>query len=362
MTTRSNGSQVNVSAEARTGSGAQGNVTAVMHGINEVRVEQRPMPEPGEREVLVEVRSVGVCGSDVHFFEHGRIGLSVVEPPHVLGHEAAGVVVAHGPGASRPPVGSRVALEPSLPCGRCRLCREGRYNLCPDMRYFSDPPTNGAFTRYLTLHEDFAFPVPDNVSDDAAALIEPVSVVLWAARCAELKGGDHILVTGAGPIGLLMTQVARALGATEVVVSDVNPTRLDRAEQVGATRVVDISKVPLHEAGVEVDVFIECSGHPEALADGIRCVRAGGVATVVGMGPHEDATIPLAIMQAREIRLQPTFRFANTYPAAIDLVASGAVNPETIVTGHFGLEDIEQALWASRRDPASIKPIVRPQQ
>lgn len=338
------------------------NVAAVMHDINEVRVEQRSMPEPGEHEVLVEVRSVGVCGSDIHFFEHGRIGLSVVEPPHVLGHEAAGVVVAHGSGTSGPPIGSRVALEPSLPCGRCRLCREGRYNLCPDMRYFSDPPTDGAFMRYVTIHEDFAFLVPDNVSDDAAALIEPVSVVLWAARCTNLKAGDHILVTGAGPIGLLMVQVARALGATKVVVSDVNSSRLDRAEQVGASRIVDVSETPLHEAGVEVDAFIECSGHPAALSDGIKCVRAGGVATVVGMGPHEDATIPLAIMQAREIRLQPTFRFANTYPAAIDLVASGAVAPEAIITGHFGLKEIEQALWASRRDPTSIKSIVRVQQ
>lgn len=339
---------------------ADANRVAVMQGIGELEIEARPLPEPGEGEVIVEVRAVGVCGSDVHFFEHGRIGLDVVNPPHVLGHEVSGVVVAHGQGVTDPPVGARVAVEPSRPCGTCRICREGRYNLCADMRYFSAPPTDGAFAEFVVVPKSFAYPVPDSISDDAAALIEPLSVAVHAARRAEIGAGDRVLITGAGPIGLLMAQVARAAGAAEVTVSDVNPARLSLAESMGASRVVDVSQMPLADVGLEVDVLVECSGNVNALPDAIRCIGPGGVAAVVGMSPTEDVTLPLAFMQAREIRLVPTFRFANAYRRAIGLVASGAVRPESIVTGHFPLEDTGLALRAGRTDPNSVKAMVTP--
>jgi L-iditol 2-dehydrogenase len=336
------------------------NLVAVMDGVGQLRLEERPVPEPGPKEVLVEVSSVGVCGSDVHFFEHGRIGLDVVEPPHVLGHEMAGVVVAHGPGATTPPIGSRVAVEPSRPCGVCRVCRAGRYNLCPDMRYFSAPPMDGAFARFVTAPESFAFPVPDHVSDDAAALIEPVSVVLYAGRRSRIGGGDRVLISGAGPIGLLMAQVARALGATAVAVSDVNERRLALAARTAATQVVDVSTSSLQDKVGEVDVFVECSGNPAALSSGINCVRRAGTVTLVGMSPQQTVEIPIAVMQAREITLVPTFRFANVYPAAIELVASAAIDPEAIVTGHFTLEETERALRAGQTDEASVKAMVHP--
>lgn len=336
------------------------NLVAVMHGVGELRIEQRAVPEPGPGEVLVEVSSVGVCGSDVHFFEHGRIGLDIVEPPHVLGHEVAGRVVAHGAGATWPPIGTRVAVEPSRPCGTCKVCRIGRYNLCPDMRYFSAPPMDGAFARYVTAPTSFAFPVPDSVSDDAAALIEPVSVVLHAGRRTGIGAGDRILIAGAGPIGLLMAQMARAMGATDVVMSDTNPRRLARAAETAANETVDVSRTRLQDAVPEVDAFIECSGNPAALISGIECVRRAGRATIVGMSPEQTAEIPIAVMQAREIDLVLTFRFANVYDAAIELVASGAVDPTSIVTGHFTLEETKRALRAAKSDPSSVKSIVRP--
>lgn len=336
------------------------NLVAVMHGIGELRIEERAIPEPGPGEVLVEVRSVGVCGSDVHFFEHGRIGLDVVEPPHVLGHEVAGRIAAHGTGVAGPPIGARVAVEPSRPCGSCRVCRIGRYNLCPDMRYFSAPPMDGAFARYVTAPAAFAFPLPENVSDDAAALIEPVSVVLYAGRRTGIGAGDRILIAGGGPIGLLMAQVARALGATRVIVADTNSHRLALAAETAKADTVDVSTTRLQDAVSEVDAFIECSGNPAALVSGIECVRRAGRATVIGMSPEQTAEIPLAVMQAREIDLVPTFRFANVYDAAIELVAAGAVDPTSIVTGHFELEDTERALRAGRSDPSSVKAIVRP--
>ena len=184
------------------------------------------MPQPGQGEVVVRVGSVGVCGSDTHYYEHGRIGRFVVEEPLVLGHEAAGEVTEVGPGVTRLTVGQRVSIEPGVPDLTCEQCLAGRYNLCPNMRFFATPPFDGALAEYVVVHEAFAHPVPENVSDDAAALLEPLSVGIWACRKARVTAGDRVLVTGAGPIGLVCVQAALAFGATEVVVSDVNPARL----------------------------------------------------------------------------------------------------------------------------------------
>jgi L-iditol 2-dehydrogenase len=330
------------------------NRAAVLTRTREIVLEDRPVPEPGPREVLVEIAAVGVCGSDVHYYEHGRIGDFVVESPLVLGHESAGRVVALGSEASRHAIGDRVTLEPGVPCGRCRECRAGRYNLCPDVVFLATPPVDGAFTNFVAIHEDFAFALPDAISDDAGALMEPLSVGIWACRKAGVSAGDRVLVTGAGPIGLLAMQVARASGAT-VTVSDVSEERLALAERTGADRTVRDNL-----AGLEVDSLIECSGHPRALADGIAALRPAGTAVVVGLGPGATAEVPLALVQSRELWLTGTFRYANTYPTAIALVTDGRVDVEAIVTGHFALDDTEAALRASRDDPASVKVVVRP--
>jgi L-iditol 2-dehydrogenase len=328
------------------------NRAAVLHSPGDVRIENRPVPEPGPREVLVEIATVGVCGSDVHYYEHGRIGSHIVRAPLVLGHESAGRVVALGGSASRHAVGDRVTLEPGVPCGRCRECRAGRYNLCADVVFFATPPVDGAFTNFVAIHEDFAFALPDDVSDEAGALMEPLSVGIWACQKAGVSAGDRVLITGAGPIGLLAAQCARAFGATEIVVTDVNEHRLAMARANGATGT--------ELAGFEADALIECSGHPAALRGGIEALRPAGTAVIVGMGPDDDASIPLALIQNRELRLTGTFRYANTYPTAIDLVATGRVDPEAIITGRFGLDEAETALRAGRADPASIKAMVEP--
>ncbi len=336
------------------------NQAAVLYAPEDIRIEERPVPVPGPKEVLVEIKAVGVCGSDMHYYEHGKIGTFVVRAPLILGHESSGVVVGLGSDVTKHAVGDRVALEPGVPCGRCRECRAGRYNLCPDVQFFATPPIDGAFANYVAIHEDFAFTLPPTLSDDAGALIEPLSVGIWACRKAKLQGGEHVLVTGAGPIGLLAMQAALALGATQVTITDVNPRRLEVAQQTGATRVLNVAEQPLAEAGVQADVLFECSGHPAALRDGIRSLRPAGTAVVIGMGPGEDATIPLAFVQNHEITLTGTFRYANTYPGAIALAASGKVNLDAIVTGHYSLDQAEEALQAGRRDPGSIKAVVVP--
>ena len=336
------------------------NRAAVMHGTHDVRLEDVPAPEPGPKDVLVEIRAVGVCGSDVHYYEEGRIGAFVVEEPLILGHESMGTVVALGEDATRHEVGDRVTLEPGVPDGTCRECRAGRYNLCSNVRFFATPPIDGAFTNFVSINEDFAFSLPDGLSDNAGALMEPLSVGIWACKKGGVTAGDHVLVTGAGPIGLLAMQVAFAQGATEVTLTDVADERLEIGRRLGATRTLNAGEEPLDESGIEADVLIECSGNERALGDGIRRIRPAGVAVVVGMGPNEETSVPLAFVQTNEIILTGTFRYANTYPTAIDLAASGKVNLDAMVTSHYGLPETEEALQASGKDPANVKPMVIP--
>ena len=336
------------------------NRAAVLYAPGDLRVEDRAIPEPGLREVLVEIAAVGVCGSDVHYYEHGRIGSFVVREPMVLGHESSGRVVGLGAGVSRHAVGDRVALEPGVPCGHCRECRAGRYNLCRDVRFFATPPIDGAFANYVAIHEDFAFALPDSVSDEAGALMEPLSVAVWACQKANVTAGDRVLVTGAGPIGLLAMQTARAFGATEITVTDVNPHRLSVAERTGATRAINVAETPLEGGGLEADALIECSGHPGSLKAGIAALRPAGTAVLVGMGPEEDDVVPLSLIQNRELWLTGTFRYANTYPTAIALAARGRVDLEAIITGQYGLDDTEVALRAGREDPTAVKVMVMP--
>ncbi len=328
---------------------------AVLYAPHDLRIEQRPVPTPSEGEVLVRILSVGVCGSDVHYYEHGRIGDFVVSKPLVLGHESSGEIVEVGKGVSSARVGERVAIEPGAACGRCEPCRNGRYNLCPNMRFHGTPPVDGTLAEFVTLKSDLAYGVPDEISDNAAALLEPLSVGIWASRKAGIQIGTSLLIAGAGPIGLVTTKVAHAVGATRIVVTDVNQNRLAAALASGATEVYVAGS---DQVAGDFDAFIDCSGSTRAIDAGVRAVRPAGSAVLVGMGA-DDLRLPLAAIQQRELLITGTFRYANTWPTAIALVASGRVSLDDLVTGEYGLVDVEQALNAGR-DPNSIKAIVRP--
>jgi L-iditol 2-dehydrogenase len=279
----------------------------------------------------------------------------------VLGHEPAGEVVGLGPDVTRLRVGQRVSIEPGVPCFTCRHCLGGRYNLCRDVRFFATPPIDGAFCEYVAIHQAFAHPVPDVLSDDAAALLEPLSVGIWACRKGRVTAGSRVLVNGAGPIGLVAAQCARAFGATEVVVADLNPHRLALAAELGATATLDVRDVPVAAAGIETEVLLECSGQPAAIHASVQAVGVAGRAVLVGMGA-DDVSLPLSHLQNNEIELTGTFRYANTWPAAIALAAAGAVALDRLVTAHFGLADAERALTAAAADPRSVKPVVVPTQ
>lgn len=329
-----------------------------LHRPGVVTMAQRPVPVPAGDEVLVRVASVGICGSDVHYYEHGRIGPYVVEQPLVLGHEASGTVVAVGESVPADRVGQRVAIEPGIPCRRCDQCKHGRYNLCPDVRFMATPPVDGAFAEFVTVPADFAHPVPAEVSEDAAALIEPLSVGVWACHKAGVTAGSSVLVCGAGPVGLLTAQVARAHGAVRIVCTDISPERLKVALRCGATETVDVRSESGSLADLGVDAAIECSGAQTSVITALHAVRPAGTVVLVGMGADE-VSLPLSVLQNREIVLTGTFRYANTYPTAIQLAASGAVSLDELVTGHFGLAEAEVALQ-STRSPGTVKTVVRP--
>ncbi len=333
---------------------------AVMVAPGKIELEERPVPVPGPGQVLVEVNAVGVCGSDIHYFTEGRIGDFIVEAPLVLGHEAAGAVRELGPGVHGLEVGQRVAMEPGIPCRRCRACRTGHYNLCPDVRFFATPPIDGTFARFVVHDEDFCYPLPDNLSNDAGALLEPLSVGVWAAWKARIAVGDRVLVTGAGPIGLLAAAVARSAGAREVIVSDVQEARLELARQMGATSVAVAGSSELAVLADQADVLVECSGSPEALEAGLRALGPAARAVVVGMSPETRVPVALSLVQRQEVELTGTFRYANTYPTALALASSGAVHLDDLVTGHYGLAQVAEALSVGHRDPLAVKPVVLP--
>ncbi len=320
-----------------------------------IELEERPVPSPGPDEVLVRVGSVGVCGSDVHYYDHGRIGDFVVTDPLVLGHEAGGTITEVGSAVDPSRVGERVALEPQRPCRRCRPCKTGHLNLCTDMQFFATPPIDGAFCDYVVLPADFAHPVPDSMSDAAVALCEPLSVGLWANEKGGTTAGSRVFITGAGPIGAVCAMAARARGATEIVVSDLVESRRQRiTELTGATTVDPAAGFDPAEIGA--DVFLECSGATPALQAGIKAVRPGGIAVMVGHG-DTDITLPVLDLQMHEVWLTGIFRYVDTWPTAIALAASGIVDLDALVTARFDLDHVEDAL-TSDSDPMSMKSVV----
>ena len=317
-----------------------------------IEMQHRPVPRPEPGDVLVEVAAVGVCGSDAHYYRHGRIGPYVLEDPLVLGHEAAGRIVAVGDGVATDRVGQRVSIEPQRPDLASDESRAGRYNLCPHMRFYGTPPVDGAFSEYVTIGAPFAHPIPDLVSDEAAALLEPLSVGIAAVRKAQITAGTHVLVAGAGPVGLVTAAAAKAFGATRIAVSDPDPIRRQRALDFGATEALD----PAQVREQRVDAFVDASGAAPAVVDGMHAVRPAGTVVLVGMGADE-MSLPVSLLQNRELVLTGVFRYAHTWPLAIELAASGAVDLDAMVTQRFPLDRVAEALDADRI-PGNIKAVV----
>ncbi len=316
-------------------------------GVVSVRQIKTPKPKAGE--VLVKVKACGVCGSDVHYYKTGRIGDFICKKPIILGHECAGEVAAAGSGVKTHKVGDRVAVEPGQTCGKCRHCKAGRYNLCPDVVFLATPPYDGAFCEYIATRAEYAFPLPDHVDFEEGAMMEPLAVGMHAGFRAGLKAGQSVAVIGSGPIGLCTIQAVKAMGAYPIYATDVDGFRLRKAKKLGATHTIHAKKDDPVEAirelsGGGVDVAIETAGAVPTTQQCLEVVARGGVVVIVGLGEETFFPINVLAITVKEADVRGIFRYANCYPPAIAMVAAGKVDVKSMITHRYPLKEAAAAL------------------
>ena len=333
---------------------------AVMEGIGKMGYIERPIPTPKANEVLVKLEYVGICGSDMHYYETGAIGAYVVEPPFVLGHEPGGVVVAVGEDVKHLQVGDRVALEPGKTCGHCEFCRTGRYNLCPDVVFFATPPVDGVFQEYVAHEADLCFKLPENVSTLEGALIEPLAVGFHAANQGGAHAGQVAVVMGAGCIGLVSMMALKAEGVSKVYVVDIMQKRLEKALELGADGVINGKDEDVVEAilkltnGAGCDLAIETAGTEITTRQCIHMTKKGATIVLVGYSKSGEMTLPLSLALDKELTFKTVFRYRHIYPMAIEAVAAGKVNLKGIVTDLFDFDHIQEAMDKSVNDKSNI--------
>ena len=320
---------------------------AVLQKIQVLTIEERPQPHPGPGEVSVRVRAVGVCGSDVHYYQDGRIGTQVVTAPLVLGHECAGEIAEIGEGVTDRHVGQRVAVEPGVPCRHCDMCKIGKYNLCYDMVFLGTPPIDGAYREYVVTAADFAHPIPDSMRLDQAAMCEPLAVGLHAVNLSGMKPGDSVAVLGAGSIGLYTLQCAMTAGAGATFVTDPLRYRLDIAKRLGAGRTLapEEATEAIMEAtgGSGVDVVFEAAGALDTPQQCFDIAARGGTVVFIGICSRDVQEVQFGIARRKELTIKLVRRFANVYPRSVALAAGGRVDLQCAITHHFPLGDIAEA-------------------
>ena len=333
---------------------------AVMTGVGKVELTERDIPQPKDDEVLVRIEYVGVCGSDLHYYENGGIGANIVKPPFVLGHEAGGTVVEVGSKVTHLKPGDRVALEPGKTCGKCEFCKTGRYNLCPDVIFFATPPIDGVFQDYVAHEADLCFKIPDNMDTMEAALIEPLAVGFHAAKQGNAQAGQTAVVTGAGCIGLVSMMALKAMGVSKVIVVDIMQKRLEKALELGATHVVNgkeqdtIAEIMRLTDGKGADLVIEAAGSEITSRQAIHFTKKGATIVFVGYSASGEITLPMGLALDKELTFKTVFRYRHIYPMAIEAVAEGKVNLKGIVTDVFPLDDIQNAMDSSVKNKADI--------
>lgn len=328
---------------------------AVLHAARDIRVENVALPSLGPNDVLIEMRSGGICGSDLHYYQDGKNGTNTLRSPVILGHEAAGIITDTGSNVNLPK-GTAVAIEPGLPCRACQTCLDGNEHICPTGRCFGSPPTNGLFARHVVVPQDRLHALPAEIAPELGALIEPLAVAVWAVTRGNLTPGCSVLVTGAGPIGLLVARVAKIFGAGTVTIADVDQARLDLARSRGFEHLVLATS-----QGYDIptqDRLFECAGAPSALTAGIYTVGPAGRVVVVGQAAPSVDGIPLGHLQRYEIDLVTSFRSLQSFPTAIELVASGQLDIADIVTAQVDLAQVETGLNIPTSGEPNLKVLI----
>lgn len=340
--------------------------TAVMLGVGKMGFEEREIPAVKDNEVLVKLEYVGICGSDLHYYETGAIGNYVVEPPFVLGHEPGGTVVEVGKAVRHLQVGDRVALEPGKTCGHCEFCKTGRYNLCPDVVFFATPPVDGVFQEYVAHEADLCFKLPENVSTLEGALIEPLAVGFHAAMQGGARAGQTAVVMGAGCIGLVTMMALKAMGVSKVYVVDIMEKRLEKALELGADGVINgkerdaVQEVLTLTDGRGCDLAVETAGTDFTTVQTIHMTKKGSNIVLVGYSKSGEMTLPMSLVLDKELTFKTVFRYRNIYPMAIEAVAAGKVNLKGIVTDVFSLDEAQKAMDYSVSSKADIvKAVIR---
>lgn len=333
---------------------------AVMTDIEKIAFTEREIPQPKGNEVLVKVQAVGICGSDLHYYEQGRIGGFIVDPPFVLGHEAAGVVVETGRDVKHLDVGDRVALEPGKTCGVCEFCKTGRYNLCPDVIFFATPPVDGVFQEYVAHEAALCFKLPDHVSAVEGALIEPLAVGFHAVRQAQAHVGQSALIWGSGCIGLMTLLALKASGIRDITVIDVLPKRLEKAESLGARHVINAKEqdalriIKEQTEGKGYDLAFETAGTETTTRQAIETVKKGATIVLVGYSASGEMTLPMSLALDKELTFKTVFRYRHVYPVAIQAVADGLVDLKNVVTHTFNFSTVDRAMDISLHNKADV--------
>lgn len=326
-----------------------------LHSRGQLELHEETIPAPGEGEVLVRVRAVGVCGSDLHWFEEGGIGDARLEQPLVLGHEFAGEI------ASGVQAGRRVAVDPAIPCGQCEFCRQGNPNFCEKLRFAGHGREDGALREYLAWPEHLLYPLPDNLNEAEGAMLEPLGVALHATDLGKLRPGMSVGVYGCGPIGLLLVQLAKLCGATQVIATDKMPHRLEMACELGAEVGIlvqhgDEASEVLAETGKHgVHVAFEAAGDNAAVETAIETARPGGRVVLVGIPADDRTSFSASAARRKGLTIKLCRRMKHTYPRTIDLVSRGVVDVRSLVTSSYPLEQAEQAFaTANRREGVKV--------
>lgn len=322
----------------------------VIHAPGDLRVEEVATPELGPGQLQVRVRCGGICGSDLHYYQHGGFGTIRIKEPMVLGHEVAGVIEAVGDGAGGFAAGERVAISPSRPCGLCRYCQQGLQNHCLDMRYYGSamrtPHVQGAFRQQIVVEHWQAHRLADTVSDGEGSMAEPLSVALHAVRRAGPLLGKSVLVTGCGPIGALAIIAARRAGATHIVATDVGAHTLGKARKVGADEVVNVAEEPDGLARFTADkghfdVLFEASGNQRALVGAFDALRPRGIIVQLGLGG--EMQLPINTIVAKEFDLRGAFRFHEEFAVAVELLNKGLVDVKPLISATLSYRDSARA-------------------
>lgn len=326
-------------------------------GPRDVRLVEEPAPVPGPHDALIRVESVGVCGSDIHYYLEGRIGHAALKGPTILGHEYAGTVVAVGEKADPTLLGRRVAVEPGIPCLACPWCLSGHYNVCERMFFPGGPGCDGAMRQYMTVDARFCFPVSQNMSAAVAAMIEPAAVAVHTVELAALRPGDTVFIVGLGPIGMLTAQAARTCGAARVLGTDLLPERVQFALRKGWVDAAFTAKpgganggagetlewLMAHTGGFGADVCVDAANRSEGIWIATRGCRPNGRCVLTGISGKDDDLVPVSFARRRELTLKWCRRFLHNYPGTIALIESGRIDVASLITHRFALEEAPKA-------------------